>query len=178
MDNQLKASKIIGIIFIIFLGTLMHFVYEWSNYNTIVALVAPINESIWEHLKLLFFPTLLYSIIEYNRVGKNYSNYITSIAFGLIIGLLSIIVIYYTYTGIIGYNIFIMDILIFIVSVILTQYISYYVLTNNLFTQVSSTTSILLLIVILLMFILFTFKPPMIELFRDPVNSTYGIVTK
>lgn len=175
MERKLVVSKIVGILFTILLGTLLHFVYEWSNYNLIVAFFAPVNESVWEHLKLLFFPTLLYSLIEYQYYGKYYANYIPSITLGLIAGLLSIVVLYYTYSGILGHNVLVIDILIFMISVIITQYISYYILKNQLFLDVSNANSLLVLIGITLIFFMFTYKPPMCELFKDPIYHTYGI---
>mgnify|MGYP000553216987 CR=1 FL=1 len=54
MKNRLKKSEIFGAIFVMVLGTLMHFFHDWSGKNPIVALFAPYNESTWEHLKLLF----------------------------------------------------------------------------------------------------------------------------
>ena len=58
--NSLLAYIIIGIA-----GTLFHFIYEWSGENPIVGAIASVNASVWEHLKLLFFPALFYIIIEY-----------------------------------------------------------------------------------------------------------------
>jgi len=53
-----KKLFIWGFLFMSVIGTLLHFVYEWSGNNSIVRLFAPWNESTWEHMKLLFFPML------------------------------------------------------------------------------------------------------------------------
>lgn len=175
MNTKSKVIKLIGVIFIIIMGTLSHFLFKWSNDVSIVGFIAPVNESIWEHLKLLFFPTILYSLLEYSVYGKEHANYITSITFGLIVGLLFIIVMYYTYSGTIGHNVTYIDILIFIISVIITQWISYAILKKNSFVDFYPANSILILVGITLLFFIFTFKPPMIELFKDSNTNTYGI---
>ena len=69
--NILTAFIIIGI-----LGSLSHFVYEWSGNNRFVGYFFAVNESTWEHLKLLFFPTVVYSVIEYFLVKNKIANYI------------------------------------------------------------------------------------------------------
>ena len=55
--------EIVSTIFIMILGTLLHFTYKWSNNNVIVGTFSAINESTWEHLKLIFFPMLIILII-------------------------------------------------------------------------------------------------------------------
>ena len=66
--KQLKRCIIIGTIFVLILGTLSHFFYEWSNDNQIIGLFSPVNESVWEHMKLVFFPMLFYSIIAFQSL--------------------------------------------------------------------------------------------------------------
>ena len=53
--NNLKSYTLAGTIFVLVLGTLSHFFYEWSNDNPLIGLFSPINESVWEHMKLLSF---------------------------------------------------------------------------------------------------------------------------
>ena len=123
--KQLKAYTIIGIIFTIILGSLSHFFYEWSNNNFFVGLFAPINESTWEHMKLLFFPMLLYSMVMIPKLKENYPCIHPSYWAGILVGTLLIPVIFYTYTGILGYHIMILDIGIFLLSVIIAFYSIY-----------------------------------------------------
>ena len=40
------------------LGVLLHFLYGWLP-HPIIALISPVRESLWEHLKVLFYPLLL-----------------------------------------------------------------------------------------------------------------------
>ena len=64
MSKKLLKYDIIGFVFVSIIGTLAHFVYEWTNKSVIAALFCPINESPWEHLKLIFFPYLIWTVIQ------------------------------------------------------------------------------------------------------------------
>ena len=110
--RDLFIYEIISTIFIIFLGFLFHFIYEWSNNNVLVSFFSPVNESIWEHLKLLFFPTLVTIIIGTFIFKNDYKNYLCNKTWGLIIGMFFIVVFFYTYSGIIGRNIDFINIVI------------------------------------------------------------------
>lgn len=59
---RIKHYLAAGFLFTSVLGTLSHFFYDWSGRNPLAALISPVNESIWEHMKLLFFPSLLWSL--------------------------------------------------------------------------------------------------------------------
>lgn len=105
MKNTLKKSEIFGAIFVMVFGTLMHFFYDWSGKNPVVALFAPYNESTWEHLKLLFFPVLIYSVFQYAYIGKQYSGYLTGRLAGIVSGALMIVIIFYTYMAVFKHSI-------------------------------------------------------------------------
>ncbi|RDU23890.1 DUF6512 family protein [Anaerosacchariphilus polymeriproducens] len=175
MNSKLKYYQIIGIIFTIIFGTLLHFAYEWSDFHPFVALFSPVNESVWEHLKLLLIPFLLFSIFEYFVLGNEYPNLLMSNAVSLLIGLLSIIVLFYTYTGILGRNYLFLDIFIFIFSVILTYGLGYQFTIQGMFSKFLPETGLALIFFLLSIFILFTFSPPKLNLFLDPVTDTYGV---
>ena len=74
MNKKLKTVQIVVIILAIVFGTLLHFTYEWSGENRIVGLFSATNESVWEHLKLVFYPMLILGLIEYYFV-KNIANF-------------------------------------------------------------------------------------------------------
>lgn len=176
MKDNIKKWYIMGTVFIILFGTLLHFVYEWSGNNAFVGIFGAVNESTWEHLKLLFWPAFIFSIIEYIFIGKDFNNYITAKAISFYVGILLIITLFYTYTGIIGNNCLVMDISIFIISVIISQYIGYKITTAN--SDVSMKVNIISFIAIVLLvlaFVVFTFNPPQIPLFKDPITGGYGI---
>lgn len=165
--NKLKCYTVIGAIFVLIIGTLSHFLYEWTNYNYIIGLFTPVNESTWEHMKLIFFPMLLYSLFMILKLNKDYKCLVSSLSSGILLGTFLIPIIFYTYSGILGYNTFILDILTFAVSVIAAFYAAYKLALS---CNMQRYTALLrgLIIVITICFLLFTYYPPNIGLFAIP----------
>ena len=114
------TNLLAGILFTLIAGTLLHFCYEWSGENPFVALFAPVSESVWEHLKLLFFPVLVYTLFEIIVLFKVSGSFLTARVLGVILGMFFILAAFFTYTGIIGRNFLAADILIFALSVFVT----------------------------------------------------------
>ena len=171
--KKIRNWQIVAVLFTLILGTLLHFTYEWSGNNQIVGTFSAINESTWEHLKLLFFPMLIFAIFEGINIYKETNNYIEAKTIGIIFGMLFITVFFFTYTGIIGTNFAVLDIGSFFVGVILSEVIAYKIMQMKSFsTNKTKRISIILIIIITLCFIIFTFNPPNINYFRDPVQLT------
>lgn len=173
VNNFLKKSNKIGFFFVLILGTLLHFSFTWLREAPVAGLFSAINESTWEHMKLLFFPSFLYFLLEYKKYGSSSKDLLTARTLGLFCGLAFIPVSFYTYTGVIGKGFFPVDIAIFAVSVFLTFYASTRFLAHPL--KLTTFTAFLLLFALLAAFLTFTFFPPHIQLFLDPVDFTYGI---
>ena len=101
MQKALFRWELIGFLFVLVFGSILHFVYGWSGKNPSVALIAPINESTWEHLKLLLVPGLLYGIVEYFAIGRKIGGFVFTKFVAMLLGLLAIVILFYTYTGIV-----------------------------------------------------------------------------
>ena len=176
--KKIKTAQIIVIILSLIIGTILHFTYELSGENNFVASFSAVNESTWEHLKLVFFPMLILGIIEYFVVKKESNNYIEAKTIGIFTAICFIIVFFYTYTGILGTNFFVIDILTFILSIIIGEYVAYRLMTiENQSTTLSKVLSIGILIFLLLCFIIFTYNPPKVNLFKDPREKITDIQT-
>lgn len=175
MNNRCKLTKfqIFSVIFAILLGTILHFTYQWSGRNSIAGLFSAINESTWEHLKLLFFPMIITTIIGYFIFNDVLPSFLCSKVIGIITAILFTVIFFYTYTGIIGTNYAFLNILTFILSVIIGEHISYMLNINNFTCNKMVFTFILIILTI--SFFVFTFNPPKINLFKDPINNSYGI---
>ncbi len=117
MSKNYNKFVLFGIIFTFILGTLLHFVYEWSGSNVIVGIFSPVNESVWEHLKLLYFPMSLWLLLGYSKFGKNNCNYLFSAIIGFLCGAVSIPLLFYLYTFFTQKSILIVDIIIFIIGI-------------------------------------------------------------
>lgn len=174
--KTLLKFEIFCLIFSMVIGTLLHFTFEWSNSQPIVGAFSAVNESVWEHLKLVFYPILLTSLVGYFYFRKDFPNYLYAKTVGLIVALLFITIFFYTYTGIIGNNFAILDIGSFFVAILLAEFVAY----KKLFFTISSHTSICFIILGLLLFsfIFFTYLPPHINYFKDSVTGSYGIIAK
>ncbi len=175
--NKLIIMSVIGAVLTSVLGSLFHFVYEWTGESFIAALFSAVNESTWEHMKLLFMPYFFLSFIEYFIYGKCYSNFFMAKLIGVLSGLLSIIVLFYSYVGVVGDNFVIIDILIFIISVFTAYGVAAFVMLkgDGETNQKSEIFSLFMLVLICALFFIFTFNPPEIGLFLDPLSGGYGI---
>lgn len=165
--KKLKLFTIIGIIFVIITGSLAHFLYDWTGDNYIVGFFTPVNESIWEHMKLIFFPMLIYSLPMIFLFREKYPCITSSLCLGNLAGTLLIPVFYYAYTYILGRDIFIFDIAIFIVSVLIAFRLSYKYTLSCKF-QPYTVFLISLVCILLACFVVFTYRPPALKLFEDP----------
>ncbi len=174
--KKILRFQIFSVIFTWILGTILHFLYEWSGDNKIIASFSAVNESTWEHLKLVFFPMLITTIIGFFVIGKDNNKFWCAKTLGIILAMSFIVVFFYTYTGIIGTNFAILDIGSFFVAVILGEYVAYKIMTNEEYKlKCNKRIAVIGLICILLCFIIFTYLPPHIGLFKDPISNGYGI---
>lgn len=171
--SRLKLLKfqIFSITFTWILGTILHFTYEWSNQNAIIGAFSAMNESTWEHLKLLFFPMLITTIIGYIylRPKEEYKNFLCAKTIGIVAALAFVVIFFYTYTGIIGTNFAVLDIGSFFVGVFIGEYITYKLINKKI--KCNKYISIFILTILLICFIIFTYNPPHIQLFKSPVIS-------
>ena len=120
--------ELVGMVFIIILGTLLHFTFEWSGFQEIVGAFSAVNESVWEHLKIAFMPSILFAILEYRYLNKKTNNYFFAKAVGIYTIMVIIPVIFYTYTIFIEHNLTI-DVISFMFAIIVGQFVSYKMLT-------------------------------------------------
>lgn len=174
--KDIRKYHIISFIFVSILGTILHFLYDWSGENIIVGLFSAVNESIWEHLKLIFYPMLFSSIIGYFLFGKNIENYWCSRLKGILSAIIFVVIFFYTYSGILGKIIDTINILSFYIAVFVGEYISY----KNMIKHKLCNINIVFYIITFIIFIftLFTFATPKIGIFKDPMDNTYGIYNK
>lgn len=159
---------IIGILFVFITGTLAHFVYEWSGSNPLVGYFFPVNESSWEHMKLCFFPMLVYFFFMRGKLKTEYPCVSSGLLAGILLGTFLIPVLFYTYSGILGQNYLVLDIATFAVSVILSYWAAYRL---SLSCRLARYTLLLkgLVAALAICFFVFTDNPPTIALFQPPI---------
>ena len=124
MDERVGRWEIAGLILTLLAGNLLHFVYEWSGRSPVAAAFAAVNESTWEHMKLLAVPWILWTLVEVLALGKDGVALLPGRGLGLLAGLAAIPALFYTYRGVTGQNFHMVNILIFQVAVLLAFAVS------------------------------------------------------
>lgn len=172
--NPLKRFTLIGIIFVLVTGSLAHFVYDWSLQNFIIGFFFPVSESTWEHMKLVFFPMLLYGLFLYSKLKEDYPCLASALPAGILSGTFLIPVLFYTYSGILGKNYMALDITTFVIAV-LVAFIRTYRLTLSCRGNTFLIPLWTAVIITFACFLLFTYLPPDLGLFTSPVRSQASI---
>jgi hypothetical protein len=169
----------IGVPILCIIGFFMHNLYEWSGSNLIVGIFAPVNESVWEHLKMTFWPILFWWSIGYIFLQKNQrfspAQWFVACTVAELTCLLFIPSFYYTYTGALGIKSVVLDVISLFLGVILGQFLALRIYNRTECRPYSLIAAISLLLALSLAFVLFTFAPPHIPLFQDSTTGNYGI---
>ena len=154
---------------------MFHFIFEWSGDLPPVGVFAPVNESVFEHLKMPYWPALLYAAIEYRHTKDYTKNFIIAKTASLYVMPLCIIGIFYAYTTITGTESLSADIATFIGSVAIGQFVGYRIMIKAPLPSKLYKASIAGIISLGITYALLTFYPPHLPLFLNPVTGTYGI---
>ncbi len=128
---KLTTNMIVGFFFVSVIGSLWHFIYKWTGNNVIIGFFAPINESTFEHMKLVFFPRLLYLPISIHFLKDDYAEIKYSFSYGILASTIFLPIFFYSYSGILGRNYMAIDIGSFFVAVFILFYTTYQLLTSK-----------------------------------------------
>ena len=164
-----------GWIVIFLLGSMFHFLYDWSGENFMIGLVAPVNESIWEHLKMALFPNIIYWSIYYfiYRDSLDKNHWFTGLLVAMITAMILIVTLYYAYTQALGVELVVVDILIFLVAILGGQHMAKHVYVH--FKQMPFIYAIIGVVLVVILFVYWTLSPPKLPIFLDGETETYGI---
>ena len=174
MKRELRRWEIVGFIATGLFGTLLHFVYEWTGGNRVIAVFSAVNESTWEHMKLLAVPWVLWTIAE--CIGLRSLRPAGPRAAGLLAGLAAIPLLFYGYVGVIGFHVAVVDVLIFQAAVLLAFWVSTALQKRGTLTApVWQAAGVLVLAAVSAAFVVWTASPPELPVFIDPTNGTRGI---
>ncbi len=175
---NIKKIKLLAILGIFLISFPCHFIYDLCP-NFLTSIFFPVNESIWEHMKIIFTSTILYSLIDYTLLKRNnlpLHNFKYQLFITPIIGLISYLIIYLPIYHFLG-EILPLSIILLLIIYILEQIISYYILISN-HNQLLNLISIPIIIIIYLLFTYLTYYPPKFYLFYDTLNKTYSLPNK
>ena len=115
MKRSIALWQLLGFGVTSLLGTLLHFLYDLLGKSPLIASFSGVNESTWEHMKLLFWPMLIFAIVE-SLLFKDRDDFFNVKLRGILLGLILIPILFYTYNGVIGKSPDFVNIAIFFVS--------------------------------------------------------------
>lgn len=174
MKRSIKTWSLLGFAVTSLLGTLLHFVYDWTEESIFTAPFSAVNESTWEHMKLLFFPMLIFSLVE-SRFFREYENFWCIKLRSTLLGLALIPTIFYTYNGVIGKSPDFINISIFFIAAAISYIYEVRQFNKNSIVCKNPKYAFIILLIIGAVFIIFTFSTPRLAIFRDPTTLIYGI---
>lgn len=155
-------------------GTILHFLYEWLGDALWIAPFSGVNESTWEHMKLLFWPMLVYAIVESLFFREREDFWCVKLR-GILLGLSLIPALFYTYNGVIGKSPDWINIAIFFISAAIAYLYETKLFNSDTVKCKYPKLAFSALCVIAFLFVIFTFRTPEIGIFKDPLTGTYGI---
>jgi len=165
-----------GFFFAAAAGTLLHFLYDWSGGSTLAAVISGVNESTWEHMKLFFVPVFLFTVVQVCVLGQSYSNILAVRAVSTLVGLALIPILFYTYTGILGYSVSWVNIGMFYLSALTAFTLDFRLLrSGKLSAPWLQLAGLAALWAVAFAFVWCTFQPPRLGLWRDPVTGSFGV---
>ncbi len=171
--RHIGIFQLIGFGAVSLAGTLLHFLYDWTG-SPVAAVFSAVNESTWEHMKLLFFPMLFFAIAEYFILGRDRPCFWCIKLTGTVIGVLLIPILFYTLRGAFGSTPDWMNIAIFFLAAAVALLLEVHLFQKEERPCPLSRLCLLLLCLLAIAFALFTFFPPEIPLFEDPLGG-FGI---
>lgn len=174
MNQSISYWQAAGFLFTSIFGTFLHFLFDLSGQSIVAALFSAVNESIWEHMKLIYYPMFLFALIESRFWRKKYKHFWCVKLVGMMLGLMLIPVIYYTYIGILGISVDWLNITIFFIAAGAAFWLENILLGQKQTCRLHSRTAFVLICIISILFTVLTFFPPQIPFFKDPITGSYG----
>lgn len=179
MPSNVRAitySELTGGAFMVALGSALHFVFDWAGGWWPLAIVAAVNESIWEHLKLVFWPGVLWAFLAPTPAGLDRSDHLVVKAVTLPVTAGLIVAIFTSYTAILGRNLLPLDIGTFVLSIFAGQVLSIWLLSRyRRWLRALRRPALSILGLQLAAYSLFTYHPPDHWLFIEASSQTRGM---
>ena len=174
MKRSINLAQFLGFAVTSLGGTISHFLYDWLGKAAWIAPFSGVNESTWEHMKLLFWPMLLYAVAQRFFFQDRKDFWCVKLR-GILLGLILIPAIFYTYNGVIGRSPDWINIAIFFVCAAVAYIVEARLFKSEKLRCGSPRPAVAVLCIIALCFVVFTFLTPEIGIFKDPLTGTYGI---
>ena len=174
MKRSVGVWQLAGFAATSLLGTLLHFLYDWLGESVFAAPFSSVNESTWEHMKLLFWPMFLYACVQ-SFFFRGREDFWCVKLRGILLGIALIPVIFYTYNGAVAKSPDWFNIAIFFICAAVSYIYETRRFNDGPLPCRCPKAAFTALCVVSVLFVIFTFSPPALGLFRDPVTGGYGI---
>ena len=159
-----------GVLTVAVLGTILHFLYDWTGESGVVKPFSAIDESTWQHMKIMYFPMLIFGVVQWFFFRKEYPCFYVVKLIGILVGLTLIPIVFYTYNGAFGKSPDWLNITIFMVADICAFVVEYRLFRRlNDCKRLWNILSLTAILVMGVLFVLLTYMPPNLPLFISPV---------
>ena len=176
MKRSVGMWQLMGFAITSFGGTILHFLYEWLGNARWIAPFSGVNESTWEHMKLLFWPLLLFALIQ-RIFFQEQENYWCVKLCSIMVGLILIPILFYTLNGMFGTTPDWVNIVIFYVSAASAFFLEWWLFKEGHLPCKHPWVAFFGILLIGVLFVVFTFIPPQIPLFQDPLAEKHDFCT-
>ncbi len=157
-------------------GSLLHFLFDWTKHNRFMAIFCAVNESYWEHIKIAIWPVMLVQVALFALGGHQYPAFIPAATIALYSIPISMVGMVFAYKALTKRNILWIDIPLFFVTIAIAQYLFVLVLEQLSATLATVLVAVFFLVGLVVAFGLFTLRPPKEpDPFVDPINQKYGL---
>ncbi|MBR5868900.1 MAG: hypothetical protein IKZ21_05590 [Clostridia bacterium] len=174
MKRNLFLWQFFGYTVTVLGGILLHFLYEWSGQSRLAALFSGVNESTWEHMKLLFFPMFFFALIQ-SRYFDEYDGFWCIKLRGIVTGLALIPILFYTFNGSFGKSPDWLNIGFFFGAAAGAVLVETRLFERGMARCRNPLFAFGWIMGIGILFVAFTFFTPELPLFADPLTGGYGI---
>jgi hypothetical protein len=158
------------------LGSVLHFLFDWTSHNRFVAIFSAVNESYWEHIKIAIWPVFFLQVVLFASGGYQYTSFIPAATISLYSIPVSMVGLVFVYKAVTKKNILWLDISIFFVCIAIAQSLFVLILDQLDPSQGTVVMATLFFIGLLAAFLLFTARPPKEpDVFLDPITKDYGL---
>ena len=154
---------------------LFHNIYNWFP-NFLTASLFPVNESLFEHLKLMFTTQIIISLIIYLILKLKrikFSNYLLGLLISTIVTISLFFLIYLPIYNRFGENLF-LTMSIYLITLIIGNII-FYLISKRKHEFLLNLISLVIISIIAVILIYFTFNPLKNDFFFDSIEEIYGI---
>ena len=172
-EQNWRTWETVGMLVTLLLGNGLHFLYDWTGQAGWAAYISAVNESTWEHMKLLAVPWILWTAVT--CIGQRSLRCAGPRAAGLLAGLVLIPAVFYTYTGIVGKSVDVVNVLLFQAAVLLAYGVSRALRQRGaLLSPPWQAAGAAVQVLLAVLLAVWTVSPPALLLFTDPTNGTRG----